>query len=158
MLLNDRKLAEMTNMIEGEITDPWHIEGISRAKVKKAATPMLYGSTKSAPDLWKQNGMEYTLDEVKAYNSALSTGGLGLAGHFKEFILNNCKPSPAMKVQVWNDKFDIECNRYKLIGEKTHLYQVYDTDTNSVKKVYHTTTKKVPDLEQFRRYFQTLLV
>ena len=41
MLLNDRKLAEMTNMIKGELTDPWHIEGLFRTKVKKAATPML---------------------------------------------------------------------------------------------------------------------
>lgn len=118
----------------------------------------MYGSTKSAPDLWNQNKMEFTLEEVKTYNEALATGGLGLAGRFKDFILNNCNPAAEMTVRVWNDQFDIECNRYRQIGEKTSLYKVYDTDSDMMKAVYHTSTRKVPDLEQFRRYFQTLLV
>ncbi len=158
MLLNDRTLADMTNMIEGELTDPWHIDGLSRNMVKKAATPMLYGSTKTATDLWKQNGMKYTVDDAQCYNKALGGDGLGLANKFKEFILNHCQPKEAMHVTIWNDSFDIQCNRYRQVGDQTRLYKVYDSDTKMVKSVYHTTTKKVADLEQFKRYFQTLLV
>lgn len=158
MLLNDATLASLTNMVEGTLTDPWKIEGLPRKMVKEAATPMLYGSTKNAAALWEQNNTTYTLQHIEVYNKALSTGGLGIANSFKDFVLNYCKPQEKMQITIWNDTFDIECNRYRNIGDKTNLYRVYDTESKAVKSVFHTTTKEIADLGQFKRYFQTLLV
>jgi hypothetical protein len=158
MLLNSKALSEMTNMYGEQLSDPWYVEGLSRNMVKKAATPMLYGSTKTPVELWKSNGMQYTVDHIDAYNEALSSGGLGIADRFKDFILNNCKPQPEMEVTIWNDTFNIECNRFYTVGEETRLYKVYDSETTQVRPVYHTSTRKIPDLDQFKRYFQTLLI
>jgi hypothetical protein len=159
MLLNDYDLANATNMVEGELTDPWSIEGLTRNMVKKAATPMLYGSSKQAHELWQdEDDMPYTLEDVNTYNKALSTGYLAKANAFKNFLINNAKPTETMVVQLWNDTFEIKCNRFKHVGEVTKAYDIFDTKDNVIKRVFHTTTKAVPDLDQFRRYFPTLCV
>lgn len=158
MLLGDAQLANATNMIEGVLTDPWSIKGLTRNHVKKACTPMLYGSSKACYELWEQNGLKFTLDDVKTYSESLNSGYLAVANLFKEFLINNCNPKPTMDVTIWKETFRIECNRFRNVGEATVGYDIYDTDSDSIKRIYHTTTTKVPDLEQFRRYFVTLLV
>ena len=41
VLLNDKRLMEMTNVIGDTLEDPWKLEGMSRLMLKTAATPML---------------------------------------------------------------------------------------------------------------------
>ena len=41
ILLNDKRLMEMTNVIGDTLQDPWKLEGMSRLMLKTAATPML---------------------------------------------------------------------------------------------------------------------
>lgn len=158
MLLGDLQLATATNMVEGLLTDPWSIKGLTRNQVKKACTPMLYGSSQACYELWESNGIQFGIDEVRTYNEALNTGYLAVANLFKEFIINNCKPSPIMDVTIWGESFRIECNRFRNVGERTVGYDIYDSESDTIKRVFHTTTAKVPDLDQFRRYFVTLLV
>ena len=157
-LLGDKRLLTMTNCIGDTLSDPWAFEGMSRAMFKHAATPRLYGSSKPCYELWNDWNHEYTMDQVLAFNQELATGSLGLADAFKEFIINNVKPKEHMRVTIANEEFDIACNRYRNVGEETLLYDIYDTETASIRRMHHTRTKKVADLDQFRRYFVTLLI
>lgn len=158
ILLDDSRLCSMTNLYGSDLSDPWHFDGIPRAQFKKSATPMLYGSSRACHELWQDGGFDYTLDQVKLFNQELSTGALGLANQFKEFLINYCNPKEFMSVKVFKDQFNIECNRFRNIGEKTTQYDLYDTETQAIRRIHHTTTKAIADLEQFRRYFVTLLI
>jgi len=158
LLTNDHRLLEMTNVIGSTLSDPWKFDGIPRTQFKHAATPMLYGSSKACHELWQDKKHNYTYEQVIAFNQELATGALGVANAFKEFLITNCKPSETMLVKIFNEEFNIECNRYKHIGDHTDIFKLYDSETGHAKTFHHTTVKKVADLEQFRRYFVTLLI
>ena len=157
-LLADKRLLDMTNVIGDTLSDPWYFDGIPRKQFKAAATPLLYGSSQATHQLWKDGKFEYTQLQLQLFNNELSNGAFGLANQFKEFLINNVKPQANMQVQIHNEFIDIECNRHKHIGEETIAYDIYDSITDSIRTINHTTTKSVPDLEQFRRFFVTLCV
>lgn len=157
-LLGDTRLLSMTNCYGAELSDPWAFEGMSRLMFKHAATPRLYGSSKACYELWEDWDHNYSLEQVQAFNQELATGPLGLADQFKEFIINNVKPTEHMQVTIGAETFSIECNRYRNVGEETTAYDIFDTQTQSIRRMHHTSTKKVADLDQFRRYFVTLLI
>ena len=158
ILLNDKRLMEMTNVIGDTLEDPWKLEGISRLHLKKAATPMLYGSAKTCWELWQQNKLPYTVKEIELYSKEMANGPFGLANLFKEFIINNCNMKSEMDVTINDTTFNIQCNRYRNIGERTKAYKIWDSIDRKYNVVLHTDTKRVPDLEQFRRFTVTLLV
>jgi hypothetical protein len=158
VLLNDKRLMEMTNIIGTTLNDPWKLEGMGREMLKEAATPMLYGSSKTCTDLWTTAKIKYTAKDVQLYNKEMSTGPFGLVNMFKDFLINNCNPSVSMKVNINQEKFYISCNRYRNVGEKTKAYKIWDSIDKLYNTVLHTDTKKIPDLEQFRRFFPTLLI
>ena len=158
VLTNDERLMSMTNVIGDTLSDPWKFDGIPRVQFKHAATPMLYGSSKACHELWQDKGHKYTLEQVKLFNQELSSGALGLANAFKEFLINNCKPTETMTLHVYNEQFKVECNRHTIVGEETKSYYLYDTIEARPRKIHHTSIKKLPDLDQFRRYFVTALI
>jgi hypothetical protein len=158
ILLGDKRLMEMTNVIGETLEDPWKLEGMSRMMLKKAATPMLYGSSQVCHQLWQSNNIEYTTDDIALYNKEMADGPFGVANTLKDFIINNASPKADMKVKIWDEEFDVSCNRYRNVGERTKAYKVWDSVDQQYNIVLHTDTKKVPDLQQFKRYFMTLLV
>jgi len=158
VLLNDKRMMEMTNVIGDTLEDPWHLEGLSRKMLKEAATPALYGSSKLCSDLWKKAGMKFTDKDVATYRKEMSEGAFGLANMFKDFLINNCNPSPEMQIKIGNDNFSVNCNRFRNVGEKLKAYSIWDSVDRQYNIILHTDTKKVPDLEQFRRFFPTLLI
>jgi hypothetical protein len=157
LLLGDKRLLDMTNVIGDTLEDPWKLEGMERLKLKKAATPMLYGSTKACHELWQDNGISYTAEDVALYAKEMSEGAFGLCNLFKEFIINNAKPKAEMMVNINGEEFSVSCNRFRNVGEKTKAYKVWDSIDKRYNVVLHTDTKRVADLDQFRRYFVTLL-
>lgn len=157
-LLNDSRLMKMTNVVGDTLEDPWKLKGMSRTMLKKAATPMLYGSSKACYELWQDNGISYTADDIVLYTNEMASGPFGVANLLKEFTINNSNPKAQMKVKIWNEEFEISCNRYRNVGEKTKAYKIWDSIDERYNVVIHTDTKKVPDLDQFKRYFMTLLV
>lgn len=158
VLLNDERLMRMTNMIGDKLTDPWACEGIPRTMFKHAATPLLYGSSQPCHVTWKDWGHLFTIEQVKLFDAELSKGALGVANAFKDFIINNVNPTELMKVNINGKLFDIECNRFKQVGTTFKQYQLYDTTEKRSIGFKHMSTKSVADLEQFRRYFVTLLI
>lgn len=157
-LLNDDRLLRMTNVIGKEITDPWHVIGLSRGHVKKACTPLLYGSNQSIVVLWQNAKLEYTRDHIKIMTKELKDGAYGFADAFKCFLIQHVTPEVSMTVHIWNDIFDIECNRFRNVGDLMNIFDIYDTKTGVERRICHMDTHKEPDLEQFRRYFVTLLI
>ena len=143
---------------EHELNDAWYIDGLTRNHVKKASTPRLYGSDQAVHALWKKAGLDFTLEELNLMNGQFSDGALGLADAFKEFVINNCNPKPEMQVKIFGEEFTIKCNHWKRVGDVPVIYDLYDTSTGRVRRITHTKTKQVPDLDRFRRYFQTLLI
>jgi hypothetical protein len=158
ILLGDKRLMEMTNVIGDTLQDPWKLKGMSRLMLKKAATPMLYGSNKSCNDLWDKAGIKYNSKDVERYTNEMANGPFGLANLFKEYIINNAKPKAEMSVTIGEETFTVSCNRFRNVGRETTAYTAWDSIKQRYNKVIHTDTMKVPDLEQFRTYFVTLLV
>lgn len=156
-LLGDSRLLTMTNILGEELDDPWYVEGLSREHIKKALTPKLYGSSRTPQELWTSNNLDFTSEDLSTVNDALKTRYVA-AEALKNFIISQVEPQATMKVKIWNDTFTIECNRYRRLGEVQIGYNLYCTDTGSIRKVFHTKTKAVPDLESFKRFFVTLLV
>lgn len=159
LLLGDKRLLAMTNTLDtGILNDPWYFEGINRTMFKHAATPMLYGSSKSCYELWQDKGHEYTTEQIKLFTKELESGALGLANDFKNFIIRWVKPKEEMVVNVYEDTFKIECNRFRNVGEVTVRYDIYDSIEDTVRRISHTKVKRVPDLDQFKRWFVTGLI
>ena len=158
ILLNHKPFMERTNLIGDVLSDAWTIKGInSRAQVK-VIMRTIYGSNQQCWEMWENEGIDYTTEDIARYNKELSEGSLAVAELFKDFLIQNANPKKLMDVQIWKDYFEIECNRFRQVGEKTISYDIYDTMTDLIKRIHHTTTKSVEDFEQFRRYFVTLLI
>jgi len=157
-LLNDYRMWDETNAIKGDkLKDVWS-KGMPRKQFKFASTPLLYGSTQECTTLWRRKKIDYTLEQVKLHRKELAEGVLGLSNDLKDYIIDNVSPKPKMSVKIMDEEFTVYCNRYHNLGEYTKKYPLYDTASSSVLSVNHKHTKRIADLDQFRRYFVTLLV
>lgn len=159
-LLGDRRMLEMVNAAgdPDQLKDAWQIDGLSRNHVKKVATPRLYGSSQPSHDLWKKAGLQFTMDDVILMQESLRSGSFAAADAFKEFIINHCNPTEEMVIVIGKDCFEIKCNHYKRVGDVHIKYDLFDTESGRIKRVTHTKTKLVADLDRFRSYFVTLLI
>jgi hypothetical protein len=158
VLTNDYNYMVKTNMIETKkgFQDIWTVPYASRTHIKKALTPMLYGSGKDPKELWEKNKLEYTQEQLNKVGEELEIGLFSNARKFKDFIINNVSPKATMKVNIRGEEFTIKCNRFK--WEKTTQVHnwVYTSQQGVMKKVTRNVSL-IPDLEQFKRYFQTCL-
>jgi len=158
VLLNDKRLMNMTNVIGDTLEDAWKVKGISRSHIKTAMTAKLYGSSKTPESLWKKNKIAYTAKEAMTVTNEIRSGAFGLANAFKDFIISNCHLKPAMEIKIGTEEFGISCNKFRNVGEKTKAYKIWSSEEKQYNTILHTDTKKVPDLEQFRLYTVTLLI
>lgn len=157
VLTNDHEYMRRTNMIGTEFGDAWSVPYCSRNHVKKAVTPKLYGSNAEPKELWDKNKLQYTQEQLNKISEEIRTGLYANANNFKDFIIGNVKPKAQMKVNIWGQEFDIFCNRFKPGRTTEKTYWIYTSAQNLMKKVVHH-SGLIPDLDQFKRYFQTLLL
>ena len=157
VLLDDDRLMRRTNMIGTSIGDSWATK-TNRKKFKAVGTPRIYGSSAATTYLLDNAKLDYTLEEIRDIDYELSTGAFGAANAFKDLLINYCKPQETMNIRIWNDEFQISCNRFKRVDESVKFYQLYDSASGMIKEIVHHTPVMVPDLNQFRRYFATLLI
>jgi hypothetical protein len=158
LLTNHEPFMERCNMLSNDLTDAWEIKGIPKRNQAKVIMKTIYGSSQSCTDMWKEDGIEFTTDDIKAYNDALQHGEIAVGDRFSKFIINNCNPSETMTMHIRDEHVQIECNRYKRVGEKTIAYDIYDSATKLYKRIHNTETKQVADLDQFRRFMVTGLI
>ena len=159
LLLGDKRLLEMTNMsYTGIMNDPWQQGDMKRSTFKAPAMRMLYGSAQTAEAIWKAEKIKFTPADSIEFMNILDKGAFGLANDVKNFIIQYCKPTATMYPTVWGVTYQVGCNKWKQQGDYATQYDIFDTETGKVRRVTHVKTKKVPDLDQFRRYWITNLI
>ena len=157
VLTNDYEYMKKTNMVGTEFEDIWTVPYCSRKHIKKALTPKLYGSGKHTRDLWDANKLDYNQKQLNQISDDISHGIYANANNFKDFIIGNVQPDERMKVKVFEEEFYIECNRFKWEETLQLNYFVYTSQQGIMKKVIRT-VNLVPDPNQFKRFFMTLLL
>ena len=158
LLLGHKPYLDRCNITMGDLTDAWDVKGIADRNKAKLIMRPLYGSQMSVTGMWNDMEIEYTADEVKAFNKALDDGEFAVAVAMKDFIINNANMQPEMIFNVNGERTLTYCNKFHNVGEKTSVFDLYDTHTNSIRRVHNTETRKVPDLKSFKRYGQTGLI
>lgn len=157
LLLDYEPYVRLTNVAESNtIQDIWSIDGLTRNMVKKCMTPRLYGSSQTTEELWDKNKVKYTKEQLDHANSLVEEGIFKTANDFKDFVIGNCKPKEEMQIRVWKDDFFIECNRFQNYAGDIDEYRIYQTSLNTLKDIKRT-VERIPDLKQFKRFFQTCL-
>jgi hypothetical protein len=156
-LLNHATFLEKTNCSGKILQDIWTVNGVPRKQFKDAATPMLYGSSQTVKALWANKKHKFTREQLEIASRELNKGVFQVAKLFKDFIIKNVQPKEVMKVKIWGEEFTIKCNRYKHKGDYKVRYNIFDSASNKVKTIWHMHTVNVPDLQQFKRFFVTLI-
>lgn len=158
LLLNHKPFLDRCNITPGDLTDAWSHDVITNRKQFKSIMRQCYGSQMSASDMWNEMQIAHTYEEVQAFNKEMESGDIAVAIKFKDFIIDNCQMQPKMKLHVMNEKVDTYCNKFHNVGEETTMFDLYDTKTDSIRRVHNTSIKQVPDLKSFKRYSVTGLV
>ena len=158
LLLNHKPFLDRCNITQGDLSDAWGHQVITnRIQAKTFMRPM-YGSQMSAKDMWNDMGIKYTPEEVLAFQHELTVGEFAPAMAMKDFIINNSQMQPEMYLVVNGERTLTYCNKFHNIGETTSVFDLYDTITNSIRRVHNTETKRIPDLKAFKRFGPTGLI
>ena len=168
LLLNHKPFLDRCNITQGDLSDAWGHPIITNRKQFKTIMRQCYGSQLSPQAMWDDMNkgknfdnpdyMHYTKHELEAFNNEMESGDIAVAIAFKDFIIDNCRMQPTMKLNVLGDKVTTYCNKFYNVGETTSIFDLYDTDSNSIRRIHNTETKKVPDLKSFKRYSVTGLI
>lgn len=158
LLLNHKPFLDRCNITHGDLSDAWGHDVITNRDQFKTIMRQCYGSQMTAQEMWEDMGIPYTREEVTAFNQEMQSGELSVAIAFKDFIINNAQMKPVMELNVLGDKVKTYCNRFYNVGETTSLFDLYDTATNSIRRIHNTQIKRVPDLVSFKRYSVTGLI
>ena len=156
VLTNNHMYLLGTNLAENnnKLSDMWLIPNVNRLLVKKAVTPILYGSSATPTETWDNLKLPYTKKDSDTINLEILTGRFCQASKFKDFIISNVKPSVKMDIEILDDRFFIKCDKFNWEKTLTKTYFVYSE--NKMRKITRDVTL-VPDLKQFKLYFPTLL-
>ncbi len=158
LLLNHKPFMERTNMIGKTIDDAWKLNGISNRIQAKTLMRVMYGSSMPARKMWTEMKIPYTTEEVMEFEKEIDIGEFAVANRLKNFIIQNVKPKEKMKINLNGEIFNIECNKFFNIGEVTNKFDLYDSYSNSIRRIMNTETIKKPNLERFKLFFVTALV
>ena len=159
LLLAHKPFLERCNILQSnKLNDAWGSNKITNRKQFKTIMRTLYGSDLSPTKMWQEMQIEYTAEEVTAFNEELFNGELALAKNFKDFITSECNPTETMYLNVDEEIIKTNCNHFINKGETTITYDLYDTVTDSIKRIKHTDTIKIPNLDRFRKYMVTGLI
>lgn len=168
LLLNHKPFLDRCNITQGDLSDAWGHPVITNRKQFKTIMRQCYGSQMTAQAMWDDMNsgksiedpdyIHYTAEEVLAFNREMESGEIAVAIAFKDFIINNAQMRPVMELNVLGNKVTTYCNRFHNVGESTFIFDLYDTITNSIRRIHNTETKRVPDLKSFKRYSVTGLI
>ena len=158
LLLNHRPFMERCNILPGTLSDAWGHDIITNRNQFKTSMRPMYGSQLSAQAMWNDMGIEYTMEEVHAFQNELDNGEFKVAVAFKDFLINNAQMQPEMDLVVNGETHHTYCNKFHNVGESTTAYDVFDTATGRIRRIHNTQTKRVPDLHSFKRFGPTGLI
>ena len=156
-LTNDERLLQRTNVIGSEITDPWNIPGVRRLSAKLVGTPTFYGSSQSAVSLLRSKNQSIIPDELHAIRQEFNEGGLSVLKGFKNALINGySKHTPNIHVNIWDDSFTVEVNKWKQASSTIVVTEVYTT--RGYKKSFTHEPVLIPDYDYMKLYWATCLI
>lgn len=158
LLLNHKPFMERCNVLPGKLGDAWGHEIITNRPQCKTIMRKIYGSQMTAAAMWTEMDIKFTQQEVEAFDYDVEFGEFAVANRLKDFIIDNSVMKPSMSVRVANETVKFNCNKFHIIGDKTTTYDLYDTHTNTIRRIHNTDVVKVPDLKSFKRVGPTTLV
>lgn len=158
LLLDHKPFLNRCNILHGDLSDAWGHLVITVRDQFKTIMRQCYGSQMTAQAMWDAMDIEYTPEQVQAFNHEMEDGEIAVAIAFKDFIINNAQMQPVMNLRVLNKDVITHCNKFHNVGETTTKFDLYDTVTNSIRRIHNTETKRVPDLKSFKRYGPTGLI
>ena len=158
-LTNDVRLLERTCVLGSELRDPWYIEGVRRESGKKCGTPVFYGSSQTARRLLKKAGIDLIPSELKAINNEFRKGAFAVTKAFKDAVIGNYNNhAPSIQVRIWNDTFNVECNKFRTVAMDVQTTIAWDTQSNKARLSRTREPIQVPDYRRFKLYWATCLV
>lgn len=156
-LTNDIRVLESTNMIDGPIQDPWHIEGVRRNVAKAVYTPKLYGSGRSAVALVKAKSIELDKAELRALKQVEREGRFHVMLQLRDlFIAHSHVDQPIIEINTGISQFKIHVSKFKPTGYNTVVTEAYNG-----KQFKYSFTKDVnyiPDYKAMRTFWHTCLI
>lgn len=160
LLLGHKPYLVECNVIveEDKLNDAWAHDMITNRNQAKSVMRILYGSKQPILDMWSAMDIKGTREEAIAMEKDITTGNLAPANLMKQFMATHSNMQPEMELNIWNEKFIVKCNKFYNRGEKTIKYDLYDSYSKSIKRIHHTDTIKVPNLQQFRTWTSTGLI
>lgn len=158
LLLGHKPYLNRCNITMGTLTDAWGHYIITNREQFKTSMRSMYGSQMSAKDMWNEMGIEYTEEQVIAFQYELEHGDFAPAMAMKDFIINNARMQPQMTLVINGESVLTNCNKFHNVGEITTVFDLYDSATNRVRTIHNTSIKQVPDLKSFRRYSVTGII
>ncbi len=112
----------------------------------------------TAAAMWTEMDIKFTQQEVEAFDYDIEFGEFAVANRLKDFIIDNSVMKPSMSVRVANETVKFNCNKFHIIGDKTTTYDLYDSHTDTIRRIHNTDVVKVPDLKSFKRVGPTTLM
>lgn len=156
-LTNDIRVLESTNMLEGPIQDPWHIEGVRRNVAKAVYTPKLYGSGRSAVSLVKAKSIELDKAELRVLKQVEKEGRFHVMLQLRDlFISNSHVDTPVIEIDTGITQFKVHVSKFKPAGYSTVVTEAYNG-----KQFKYSFTKDVnyiPDYKAMRTFWHTCLI
>lgn len=186
ILTNDHRLLNRTNVINSEeLLDAWHVEGVPRLHTKAVGTPVFYGSSQTATKLLRgkkltavqklhevclieersptpeelKQAKDTDREHIKILNKEFNRGAFGVIKAFKDFLIQNANvQTPIIPMNIWDDNFEVEVNKFKPVRAKVNAYSIWNSETKRQVVFLNHTVETVPDYDRFRLYYPTGLV
>lgn len=156
-LTNDIRILESTNMLEGPIMDPWHIDGVRRDTAKAVYTPKLYGSSRSAVSLVKAKGLTLDKAELATLKKVEREGRFNIMLQLRDLFITNSKvDTPVVDIHTGITNFKVHVSKFNKVGYKTIVTEAYNG-----KKFQYSFTKEpnyVPNYKAMRTFWHTGLI
>ena len=78
---------------------------------------------------------------------------------FKDLLIKNANiTTPTFIAHVWDEKFEVEVNKFKSSGIKYNFTEVYDTEAKKLRKCLTKERVMIPDYRRFKLWTATGLV
>ena len=160
VLLNDARPLRKTNVIEPEtLEDAWTIPNVPRKMTKAYMTPSMYGSSASIKKLIATAGLVATKEQIKTIKTEYKSGGFSTLVGLKDFLINHANPTtPVLKIDMFDEQFEIEINKYKVVGATLKAYTGYDSKTDRTRVFMIHNPIRIPDYDRFKLFYPTLLI
>lgn len=157
-LTNDKDTLESVCLLGDKINDPWEAEGIPRSTAKLLVA-VLYGSSQTSRGLMKAKNLDLDPAVIKRMNQLRKSGRFAVMEAFKNALIGNYTThEPVVRVNLWNQSFDIHVNKFTTHGTEPIATQAWDSTKQGFKVSITHEPIKLPDYKRMKLFWATCCV